>query len=130
MTLPLTLPDWLPWWIPAVLLVPALLYALLLLAMPFSVFGLKARLEAIDARLDDIQIELRTLALRAPEAPERATVPQHQPPPPPPSDRPDRAVATDDPPRPLPVREAREGTRQRPPPARPARAEPRLDWPR
>ena len=35
--------------------------------MPFSVFGVKARLEAIDARLDEIQGEIRSLALRLPE---------------------------------------------------------------
>ncbi len=45
MTLPFTLPDWLPWWVPLLLLVPALLYAMLLLAMPFNVFGVKGRLE-------------------------------------------------------------------------------------
>jgi hypothetical protein len=127
MNLPLILPDWLPWWVPALLLVPALLYALLLLAMPFSVFGLKARLESIDARLDDIQSELRSLALRPPQQPARATVQQNQPPP---TDRADRSVVLDDLPRPLPGREAREGTRQRQSPGRPTRAEPRLDWPR
>jgi hypothetical protein len=67
MTLPFTLPDWVPWWVPIVLLVPALLYALLLLAMPFNVFGVKARLEAVEARLDEIQHEIRSLALRLPE---------------------------------------------------------------
>jgi len=68
MTLPFSLPDWLPWWVPIVLLVPALLYALAFLFMPFSVIGVKSRLEVIEARLDEIQGEIRHLALRLPEA--------------------------------------------------------------
>ena len=67
MTLPFTLPDWLPWWVPILLLVPALLYALAFLFMPFSVIGVKGRLEAIEARLDEIQGEIRHVALRMPE---------------------------------------------------------------
>src|SRR5579863_9608681 len=67
MTLPFTLPDWLPWWVPIVLLVPALLYALAFLFMPFSVIGVKSRLDVIEARLDEIQGEIRHLALRLPE---------------------------------------------------------------
>lgn len=54
MTLPFTLPDWLPWWVPILFLVPALLYALAFLFMPFSVIGVKSRLEAVEARLDEI----------------------------------------------------------------------------
>jgi hypothetical protein len=127
MPLPFTLPDWLPWWVPTLLLVPALLYALLLLAMPFSVFGLKSRLESIDARLDEIQNDLRTLAPRLAAEAEAVPVQRRQPPP---ASRPDRSVAPDEPPPVSAVREARNGTRQRPPSARPARSEPRLDWPR
>ena len=67
MTLPFTLPDWVPWWVPIVLLVPALLYALAFLFMPFSVIGVKGRLEAMEARLDEIQAEIRSLSLRLPE---------------------------------------------------------------
>jgi len=67
MTLPFALPAWLPWWVPLVLLVPALLYALLLLAMPFNVFGVKGRLDVLEARLDEIQGEIRSLTLRLPE---------------------------------------------------------------
>jgi hypothetical protein len=71
MTLPFVLPPWLPWWVPMALLIPALLYALALLVMPFSVIGVKGRLEALDARLDDLQDEVRRLALRLPEPPGR-----------------------------------------------------------
>jgi hypothetical protein len=67
MTLPFALPDWMPAWVPLALLVPALFYALVLLLMPFSVIGLKGRLDAIEARLDEIQGEIRSLALRMPE---------------------------------------------------------------
>ncbi len=73
MTLPFAiatvpLPDWLPWWVPALLLIPCLIYALLALLVPFGVFGLKGRLEVIEARLDEIQGEIRTLSLRLPAA--------------------------------------------------------------
>jgi hypothetical protein len=64
MTLPFALPDWLPWWVPLLLVVPALLYALAFLFMPFSVIGVKGRLDVVEARLDEIQGEIRSLALR------------------------------------------------------------------
>ena len=91
MTLPFTLPDWMPWWVPIVLLVPALLYGLAFLFMPFSVIGVKSRLEVIEARLDELQGEIRHLALRLPEvgraadydeiyAPERAAEPPRKQP--------------------------------------------------
>src|SRR6516165_3014603 len=90
MTLPFTLPEWLPWWVPIVLLVPALLYAVAFLFMPFRVIGVKSRLEVIEARLDEIQGEIRHLSLRLPEtarvdydeiyAPEPAVQPRRAPP--------------------------------------------------
>ena len=69
MNIPVVLPDWVPWWVPLVLLVPALLYALAFLFMPFSVLGVKGRLEVMEARLDEIQNEIRMLALRLPAGP-------------------------------------------------------------
>lgn len=133
MSLPFTLPVWLPWWVPIVLLVPALLYGLAFLFMPFSVIGVKSRLEAIEARLDEIQGEIRHLALRLPEvsraadydeiyAPEPAAQPRRAPPvvtrpPIPPASH----ELDDQEPRELPARADRRGT---------GRAEPRLDWPR
>lgn len=66
MNMPIVLPDWVPWWVPLVVLVPALLYALAFLFMPFSVLGLKTRLESIEIRLDEIQAEIRHLTLRLP----------------------------------------------------------------
>lgn len=64
MTMPFTLPPWLPWWVPILVLIPAILYALVFLLMPFSVLGLKGRLDVIEARLDEVQHEIRTLSLR------------------------------------------------------------------
>jgi len=57
------LPDWAGLVVLGVLVVVALAYLL----MPFSVFGVKGRLDAIEAQLDEIQTEIRTLALRLPE---------------------------------------------------------------
>jgi len=69
MTSPLPLPDWAPWWVHLAILLALLFVALMFALMPFSVFGVKARLEAIEARLDEIQAEIRSLALRMPESP-------------------------------------------------------------
>jgi hypothetical protein len=69
MTLPFALPDWVPWWVPILVIVPALLYGLVFLFMPFSVIGVKGRLDSIEARLDEIQGEIRSLSLRLPEPP-------------------------------------------------------------
>ena len=68
MTVPAFLPDWLPPWAQLAVLVALLLLALLFLAVPFSVIGLKGRLDSVDARLDEIQGEIRSLSLRLPEA--------------------------------------------------------------
>lgn len=62
----LSMPDWVPWWVPLVLVVLALFYALAFMVMPFSVLGVKPRLDAIDARLDEIQHDIRILAARLP----------------------------------------------------------------
>lgn len=131
MSMPFALPDWLPWWVVLVILVPVLLYLAMFLLMPFSVFGVKGRLELIDARLDEIQEEIRTLSLRLPDAPDRSTAvrePEGRPPiPPSPNDLPRRPVVSrddaegwDEEPREAPRRSRAPG----------GRAEPRLDWPR
>lgn len=98
----LQIPEWLPWWAVLAVLVPVALYALFFLAMPFAMLGLKPRLDSIEARLDEIQSDIRTLALRLPERGGMAAQADETPPiPPARSERPARA-----------------------------RAEPRLDWPR
>lgn len=151
----LGLPDWLPWWVPLVLLVPTLLWALSFLFMPFSVFGVKSRLEVIEARLDEIQNEIRHVALRLPAGgaagpdyddvypprmqEQRAERVMSRPPIPPArhelysaqsldlhGELPGEPALED---RPPPAPNARPARRPEPPPAaRPARAEPRLDW--
>ncbi len=67
MTLPFAFPDWMPWWLQLIVAVAAIVVGLAFLAMPFSVFGVKSRLDALEARLDDMQSELRSLANRLPE---------------------------------------------------------------
>jgi hypothetical protein len=138
MTLPFVLPDWLPWWVTIVLLVPTLLYALALLFMPFSVIGVKSRLEVIEARLDEIQHEIRQLSLRLPDAGRAADFDDIYPPvAPTPSDPPRRPSRPPIPPAPRDY----DGPRRGPPPESPlratdrrsdpeprSRAEPRFDW--
>lgn len=63
MTSPLPLPDWVPWWVHVAILLGLALFALLFMLMPFSVLGVKTRLDTIDARLDEIQAEIRSLSL-------------------------------------------------------------------
>ena len=68
MMVPALLPDWVPAWVQIAAIVAILVIALLFLAVPFSVIGLKGRLESLDMRLDEIQGEIRALSLRLPEA--------------------------------------------------------------
>lgn len=137
MTMPFILPDWVPWWLPMVLLVPLALYVLALLVMPFAVLGVKSRLDAIDLRLDEIQGEIRSLALRMREPtakPRDADAGYVDPP----GMRPVRP--NDDRPRPpIPpaVPLARSPTARATPTNEPmsgrpisGRAEPKLNWPR
>lgn len=142
MNMPIALPDWVPWWVPLVLLVPALLYALAFLFMPFSVLGVKTRLEVIEARLDEIQHEIRHLALRLPAGPREVNFeevyaplhPSHQQadalsdrPPIPPAAHDLHHVAGMSEQRPPPPN-MRPVRLQEPPAARPQRSEPKLDW--
>ncbi|WP_203074619.1 hypothetical protein [Falsiroseomonas ponticola] len=120
----LTLPG-LPDWVGLVLLVCLLLVGLAYLLMPFSVFGLKGRLDAIEAQLDEIQTELRALSLRTPEPGRRRPALEEDWVEPPPAMRPAAEAPAPRAAPPVP-----------PPPAwperggGPGRAEPRLDWPR
>lgn len=63
----LSLPEWLPWWAVLLILVPVALYLALFLMMPFHTFGLRARLGALEGRIDELQEEIRALTLRLPE---------------------------------------------------------------
>jgi hypothetical protein len=78
MNLPFTLPDWLPWWAALPILVVVCFYALAVFVMPFSVLGVKPRLASIEARLDEIQGEIRSLALRLPEPGRRGEMPRQE----------------------------------------------------
>jgi hypothetical protein len=64
MELPITLPDWLPDWAFLLLALPVLLYALVFMMMPFSVFGVKSRLEALEAQIALLHDEIRMLGMR------------------------------------------------------------------
>lgn len=119
----LTLPG-LPDWAGLVVLVVLALVALAYLLMPFSVFGVKGRLDAIEAQLDEIQTEIRTLALRLPEPARGRRAPVED----------DWAEPIVAPRRPEPEPAPR-ATPPVPPPAAwpergPTRAEPRVEWPR
>lgn len=72
-TAALTLPG-MPGWTGLVALLVLLFLALAFLVMPFSVFGVKSRLEAMEAQLDEMQAELRMLSARLAEAPRRVIV--------------------------------------------------------
>ena len=110
----------LPDWTGLVLLLLVALGVLAFLLMPFSVFGVKGRLDAIEAQLDDLRAELRALPMRLGDAPRgrgRAVEEEWVEPTAPPRDvAPPRSAP------PVP-----------PPPAWPeargTRAEPKLDWP-
>jgi hypothetical protein len=72
MTTPFSFPDWVPWWAQLLLLIGVIMLGLAFALMPFSVFGLKSRLDTLEARLDEIQGEIRSLSLRLPEPGRRA----------------------------------------------------------
>lgn len=117
----------LPAWTGLLALLLLALVGLAYLLMPFAVFGVKGRLDSLEAQLDELQAEIRSLSLRlggdsqrrtaalaaddwveppslrrAAAAPEPEPTPRVSPPVPPPAAWPDR---------------------------RGGRSEPRLDWP-
>ena len=59
----------LPEWSGLVVALLLLMAAIAFLLMPFSVFGVKGRLESLEAQLDEIQDDIRALAMRLPELP-------------------------------------------------------------
>lgn len=99
LTAALTLPG-MPGWTGLAALLVLLLLILAFLTMPFSVFGVKTRLEAMETQLDEMQAELRAMSARLADAPRRVVVDE-----------------LDMPPRPV-ERGAGAG-----------RAEPRISWP-
>jgi len=137
--MPFSFPDWVPWWVPMTLLVPALLFALAFLFMPFSVLGVKSRLEAVEERLFEIQQELRILTgdlsgprqeldyedVYAPPPPRHEAHVRDRPPIPPTLDDYDADYGRME--RPPMSSHARQDRRQDTAPPRATRAEPRLD---
>lgn len=65
MTLPFTIPAWMPGWLFLALAIPALLWFLAFLMVPFNVFGVKARLETLENQLEDLNEQVRVMQLRA-----------------------------------------------------------------
>lgn len=65
MNLPFSLPDWMPGWVFLLLALPVLLYLLAFLMMPFSVFGVKARIELLETQIDALHEDVRTITMRA-----------------------------------------------------------------
>lgn len=136
MSMPFALPDWLPWWVPLAVLVPVLLYLAVFLVMPFSVFGLKGRLDLIEARLDEIQGEIRSLALRLRAAPEQVAYRDEVedrppiPPAPPPASAPPRRPSLSAPQDEEAWEEDEREDARRRGRGPGERSEPRLDWPR
>ena len=109
----------LPGWTGLLALLLLLLAGLAYLLMPFSVFGLKGRLDSLEAQLDEIQAEIRSLSLQLSGAPRHAVTDDWV-------ELPRRSRVEEEPPRvtpPVPPPAAW------PEPSRGGRAEPRLDWP-
>jgi hypothetical protein len=108
----------LPEWTGVAALLALLLVGLAYLLMPFSVFGVKGRLDVLEAQLDEIRDEIRGLSIRMSDGPRRSTAEDWVDPP--------RMRGAEDQPRvspPIPP------PASWPDPPRGGRPEPRLDWP-
>ena len=122
----LTIPG-LPEWSGTAALIALLLLALAYLLMPFSVFGVKGRLDALEAQLDEIRDEIRGLSIRLSDGPRRvgggggAATEDWVDPPLRPSPQGADSQPRATPPIPPPA--------SWPDPPRGGRPEPRLDWP-
>jgi hypothetical protein len=135
----------LPDWANLVVLVLGLMIALAWVLMPFSVFGVKGRIEALETRLEVIHEEIRQLNLRIAQGVGRAGPDYGMPAEAPTMRRVDppmmpevRAAPPIPPPPVMPERATRPAAAApiRPEPARaepilapPTRAEPKLSWP-
>lgn len=113
----------LPEWVGLILLVAIGVSVLAFLAMPYAVFGVKSRLEAVEAELADLRTEIRALVRQPPPA--RALVEEDWVTPPARPSTAGRAGPAEPRlgvpvPPPAAARGDGPGTR---------RAEPRLDWP-
>jgi hypothetical protein len=124
----LQIPGSVPWWLLLIAIIPLGLYVLMLLAMPFSVFGVKSRLEAIEAKLDDMHADIRSVALlHAAGGARTANSDDDGIDTSPPPIAPSRAFGLHDT---RPPAAADAGAARRSAPAPGGRAEPRLNWPK
>jgi len=127
----------LPDWAALILLVVGLTIVLAWVLMPFSVFGVKGRIEALEARLEVMHEELRQLNARLAQGHAVRSadfaIPAESP-----ILRADAAIMPEPriappipPPPVVPERSVRPASSQRPEPIvpQPGRAEPRLAWP-
>ncbi|MCE2574742.1 hypothetical protein [Komagataeibacter sp. FNDCR2] len=73
-------PQWMPPWAQAALVVGGLLFALVWLLVPFAVFGVKGRLDNLAVQLDELQAQLRVMAMGPGSAPPAAPVDMATPP--------------------------------------------------
>ncbi|OYV40585.1 MAG: hypothetical protein B7Z81_01920 [Acidocella sp. 20-61-6] len=64
-SLPFALPDWMPGWVFLILALIGLLWLLAFLLMPFSVIGVKSRIEALEAEVASLREDLRLMGMRA-----------------------------------------------------------------
>ena len=119
----LTIPG-LPGWTGLLVLLLLMLVALAYLLMPFSVFGLKGRLDSLEAQLDEVHAELRSLAMRLPDSPRRVASEEWIDPP-----GIHRAPAGEHTPRASPPVAPPAAWPETPPRGATGRSEPRLDWP-
>ena len=125
MQLPFTLPDWAPPWASFVIASVAVLFILAFLLMPFSVLGVKGRIDGVEARLDDIQNDLRALATRLPDM-RRVEYDAEADVLPPPRSTWQDTPRTAAPPRPVPADSPPPPPNRRVAPNRAVRSEPRL----
>lgn len=64
MNLPSAIPAWMPGWLFLALVIPAMLWFLAFLMVPFSVFGVKARLETLENELQELNEQIRVMQMR------------------------------------------------------------------
>ena len=126
MALPFTLPDWAPPWASFVIVSIAVLFLLAFLLMPFSVFGLKGRLDGLEVRLDEIQNDIRSLAMRVPDGRRVEYEPEPELAPPPRASWSEATSRPPLPPLPAPLDSPPPPPNQRVTPGRGVRSEPRL----
>ncbi|MFT9019022.1 hypothetical protein [Acetobacter malorum] len=57
-------PDWMPLWAQLLVIAVVIVFGLAFLMMPFAVFGVKGRLAELELQIQEMQAEVRALAMR------------------------------------------------------------------